>query len=365
MAKKKRQFNVFNVSFLDCMSCGFGAVVLFFMIINHATEVRSNTVNSAVLAEINLLERQVLDGEKHLVELRNSLQEVDKQTTITEGLSKQVISELQLTQEQLATMSRLTTAQQEHLNRLKADIKAREEERKRLEGERSGQDAEGGALRSFVGQGDRQYLTGLKVGGKRILILLDASASMLDETIVNIIRRRNMPDEQKRTARKWQKALSTVDWITTQIPADSEFQIYVFNTSATPAIPGSEGKWLSTDDGKTLDKAIAELGKVIPANGTSMYPPVKVVNSLSPRPDNIYLLTDSLPTQGDSRPKRSTVNAKQRLEYFEQALRELPAGIPVNVILFPMEGDAMAAGEFWKLAQASGGSFMSPSKDWP
>jgi len=365
MARKKRQFTVFNVSFLDCMSCGFGAVVLFFMIINHATEVRSNTVNSAVIAEINLLEQQVLDGEKHLVELRNSLEDVDKQTAVTEGLSNQVISELQLTQEQLASMSRLTVAQQEHLNRLKADIKAREEERKRLEGERSGQDAEGGALRSFVGQGDRQYLTGLKVGGKRILILLDASASMLDETIVNIIRRRNMPDEQKRSARKWQKALSTVDWITTQIPTDSEFQIYVFNTSANAVIPDSDGKWLETDGGRNLDKAMEQLSQVIPGNGTSMFPPVKVVNTLKPLPDNIYLLTDSLPTQGESRPKRSTVSAKQRLQFFEQALRDLPAGIPVNVILFPMEGDAMAAGEFWKLAQVTGGSFMSPSKDWP
>lgn len=365
MARKKRQFDVFNVSFLDCMSCGFGAVVLFFMIINHASQVRANTVNSEVLAEVDLLEKQVLDGERHLVELRNSLDAVDKETAITEGLSRQVISDLQLTQEQLAQMSRLTVAQQEHLNQLKADIKAREEERKRLEGQRSSQDQEGGALRSFVGQGDRQYLTGLKMGGKRILIMVDASASMLDESIVNIIRRRNMSEEQKRSARKWQKAVATVDWLTTQIPEDSEFQVYVFNTAARPLLPGTEGVWQSTDQGRRLDLAMEQLRKVIPENGTSMFPPMQVINTLNPRPDNVYLLTDGLPTQGETRPSRSTVNAKQRLQFFEQALRGLPAGIPVNVILFPMEGDAMAAGEFWKLAQMSGGSFMSPSRDWP
>ena len=35
MARKRRQtIEVFSMSFLDCMSCGFGAVILFFMIIN-------------------------------------------------------------------------------------------------------------------------------------------------------------------------------------------------------------------------------------------------------------------------------------------------------------------------------------------
>jgi hypothetical protein len=43
----------------------------------------------------------------------------------------------------------------------------------------------------------------------------------------------------------------------------------------------------------------------------------------------------------------------------------LPRNVPVNIILAPMEGDPMAASEFWQLAQVSRGSFMSPSKDWP
>jgi len=30
-----------------------------------------------------------------------------------------------------------------------------------------------------------------------------------------------------------------------------------------------------------------------------------------------------------------------------------------------MEGDPLAASEFWQLAQVSGGSFMSPARDWP
>jgi hypothetical protein len=30
-----------------------------------------------------------------------------------------------------------------------------------------------------------------------------------------------------------------------------------------------------------------------------------------------------------------------------------------------MEGDPMAASEYWQLARASNGSFLSPSIDWP
>lgn len=36
MARKRRGFNVFSLSFLDIMSCGFGATILVFLIIDHA-----------------------------------------------------------------------------------------------------------------------------------------------------------------------------------------------------------------------------------------------------------------------------------------------------------------------------------------
>ena len=50
------------------MSCGFGAVVLIFLIINHATERTVKEENRDVLAELRMLDYQVLTGEKNLVE---------------------------------------------------------------------------------------------------------------------------------------------------------------------------------------------------------------------------------------------------------------------------------------------------------
>lgn len=69
----------------------------------------------------------------------------------------------------------------------------------------------GGRVRSFTGDGNRQYLTGMQMGGKRVVILVDASASMLARTYVNVVRYRAMPDERKRKAPKWRQVVAAVD----------------------------------------------------------------------------------------------------------------------------------------------------------
>jgi hypothetical protein len=86
---------------------------------------------------------------------------------------------------------------------------------------------------------------------------------------------------------------------------------------------------------------------------------------MHPRPDNVYLLVDGLPTQGASPPKKSMVSGKQRLKHFSRAIRNLPRGVPMNVILFAMEGDPYAPDSFWKLSRSTQGSFISPALDWP
>lgn len=358
----RRRFSTFSMSFLDVMACGLGAVVLLFVIINHAAEVRSHEVNAQLQAEVVRLEQEVLTGKENLVAVRNSLQDTQQELVVTQGLSRRILENLDTTKMELAELDKQTTARREHVNALQADLKTVEQEMKRLEANR-GQAHD--ATRTFVGEGDRQYLTGLKVGGRRILILVDASASMLDETIVNIIRRRNLSDKEKIETRKWQRAIRTVDWLTTQIPPTSQFQIYTFNVKAVPLIEGSAGKWLYAENGELLNEAIANLRRVVPREGTSLHKALAVIKDLRPRPDNVYLLADSLPTQGNTKGRGTKVSGEKRLRYFQDALKQLPRGIPVNTILFPMEGDPRAASAYWVLAQATRGAFLSPSKDWP
>ena len=71
--RAKRRLSVFSLSFLDVMSCGFGAVVLIFLIINHETEEKAKVVNKDLLAEIRLLDYQVRNGEEDLFELKERL----------------------------------------------------------------------------------------------------------------------------------------------------------------------------------------------------------------------------------------------------------------------------------------------------
>ena len=361
----RRRINPISLSFLDAMTCGFGATILFFMVINGSIGVRADNRTADLKGEVDRLEAEILDDYQDQVEIRNSLRETEDQTAIAAGLSRRLIEVVEEIRTELASYEHSTLSRREHINRLQADLKSLEEEAKRLSAASPSLEAPGDRLRAFVGDGDRQYLTGLKVGGERILILLDASASMLGATIVNVIRRRNLPEEVRIRSPKWQQAVSTVEWLTTQFPRDSRFQIYTFNVEAGPVIPGSEGKWLDGGDRQVLDEAMDHLRRIVPADGTSLYHGFSAVRDLRPPPDNLILLVDSLPTQGESPPRGSTISGKRRLNLFQRAVDRLPPGIPVNVVLYPMEGDPLAASSFWKLAVSSGGSYMSPSEDWP
>ena len=363
MSRRKRKPTTFSLSFLDIMSCGFGAIVLLYLIIDHASDEFFEDANYDLLAEVSLLEEEVLEGKERRVRIRNTIAEVDQQMVEAQGLARRIIDETVKSREEMAELTEDSMSRIEHINQLQTELENLEQEQERLAA--LGEQQDGENVRQHLGEGDRQYLTGLKLGGRRLLILLDASASMLDETIVNIIRLRNMPEAVRKNAAKWQRAVATVDWLMAQFPKNSEFQLYTFNTDVSPSIEGTLGQWLTVNDSEQLNEAVQNLSDVVPAGGTSLEGVFMEVGNLVPRPDNIYLITDGLPTQGRQGPKGLTVSGKKRLQLYNEALQELPSGIPVNIILAPMEGDYFAASAFWRLAQATGGSFMSPSRDWP
>ena len=359
----RRRIDVFSLSFLDVMSCGFGAVVLIFLIINHATEEQTKTVNKDRLAEVRMLDYQVQDGEKNLFDLLERMDLLGKRLDESDRQLASTRNAIEQRREDFEDLEKESLAHEQSLEALKTDVDTREQELERL---RAIEEANaGGRIRSFTGEGDRQYLTGMKVGGKHILIALDVSASMLDERIVNVIRRRNMDDERKRMAPKWQRAVRTVEWIGAQLPLDANFQIYGFNTETRSLIPQAGKEWVPLAEGRELDTGLTAVKTMVPEGGTSLINLVEAITALSPLPDNVYLITDSLPTQGDREPRGATVNGRERLELYSDAIRQLPKEMPVNVIMFPMEGDPMAAAAYWNLARTTGGSFLSPSRDWP
>jgi hypothetical protein len=362
----RRRAEAWSMSFLDVMSCGLGAVVLLYTIISAQSGLARIKESKDLTAEANRLEQQVLEGYKHLAELRNALTSTDEDKVRAEGLARQVLDKITTTQEELAKYQFDTLARRESLEKLKADLKSLEEDTRRLKAAAERVQT-GSQVRSVAGDGDRQYLTGLKVGGRRVLVLLDASASMLDETLVNIIRMRNMSADRKLRSEKWQQAIGTVDWISAQLPPDSQFQLYAFNTRAWSLLDGNQGKWVAARDNQLMSEALKSLRKTAPADGTSLINAFAVIQQLSPAPDNVILITDGLPTQGERPPgSRKLVDSGDREDFMQKAVRSLPRPAPpVNVVLLPMEGDPAAPTYFWRLAQVTGGAFLSPPKDWP
>jgi hypothetical protein len=360
---KRRKLTVFSISFIDCICCGLGAIILLFVVVNSQNTAQRQRVTEELSSETNRWEQEVLEGRRNLVQARNTLDEITTELATSEGLSRKILQTFSEKRLELADRDKQTLASREHVNTLKADLTSLEEDVKRLQAGAKREEELGKNLRPFPGQGDRQYLTGLKMGGQRILILVDSSASMLDETVVGVIRRRNMNSAEKLRAPKWRQAVATVDWLIANLPQDSRVQIYVFNESAGPLLEG--GTWLEARDIDRLNQAVEKLRRLPPEKGTSLINAFEAAARMSPAPDNLFLLTDGLPTMGKDKPWGSRVSADKRLSLFRDAVKRLPAGLPVNTILLPMEGDPMAASEFWRLSVDTRGSFMCPAKDWP
>ena len=358
---KRRDFNIFSLSFLDIMSCGLGAVILVYIIVNHATGAPTN--DRRLLAEVKGYEQQLEATRENLKLLKKRASEQKVGINSTETNLAELLASIKKLETELALLMEQGISQEESIETLKSELKELELEAGNLEG--SIEVSEKVALRNIVGEGDRQYLTGIRVGGERLLILLDASASMLDSTIVNIIRRRNLPDEEKLASEKWQRAIRTVEWITANMADNASFQLFTFNESAQPALTGTGTKWLNTANPEDLEQVLSAVRKIIPGGGTSLHHAFSAANQLKPGPDNIFLVVDGLPTLGFEVPRRSTIKNKDRIALFNRSLDLLPLNSSINIILFPMEGDPMATSSYWHLAQVTGGSFLAPSEDWP
>ena len=89
------------------MSCGFGAVVLVFLIMNHESQQSQEVINKDLLAEMRMLDYQVLQGEKDLFELSENQQTL--RTKLANSANTLTTLETQL-QQQSKTLSELQNA---------------------------------------------------------------------------------------------------------------------------------------------------------------------------------------------------------------------------------------------------------------
>ncbi|MDX8396693.1 MAG: VWA domain-containing protein [Mariprofundaceae bacterium] len=224
--------------------------------------------------------------------------------------------------------------------------------------------------------GEENYVMGLKVEGKKIVFLIDSSASMTDEKLINIIRRKSSSEAEKKNGPKWLRTKRTVRWLMARAPKSSHIAVVAFNKQAHEL--GGLG-WFSSRDASAMAKVYKGLDKLVPTGSTNLQRGLQKAKAL--KPSDIYLLTDGLPTDGVSRysslnpfsacgsllGKSNNISGACRVKLFRQTVADSGPvrGTKVNVILLPIEGDPQAAPEFWRWTAATGGLLISPAASWP
>lgn len=366
MRKNKRSVSAFNLSFLDIMFCGFGAVVLLVLIINSKIISDNKEKVQDLSSEVDRVKIEITAAQLYQKNLQSSLQQTQEQTETISSKNTKVLAQIASLQEKKQQELDKAQVLEKQINTLQSNLKQLDKQKRQQDKQMQNLIFEKDKkVRQYEGEGNRQYLTGLKLGGKRVLILLDSSASMLDSTIVNIIVKRNLPDPVKRKARKWQQAVNIVRWLGANLPQNSQVLIASFNETFRSLADNESLQWSKSTDVKHMNHQFNNLAALVPQQGTNLYKAFAKVRTMTPRPDNIIIITDGLPTMGREKSLKSKVSPSQRIKLFQQAIKRLPAGVPVNIILLPMEGDPMAASLFWQLAIDSQGSFLTPSQDWP
>ncbi len=340
------------MAFLDCICCGFGSVILIFILsLIEKTKYDENTYTETQ-ERIKMLE----------VKAKTTQADIDK---ITGALGAMQLELEANRQQEQANQLKLTDRQKEMMlmlqqtGNLKAALDTLLGEKKALPTD------ELKAPVPIPNTDRRQYLTGFKLTGKYMVFLVRSSGSMLDENLDGVEMRLGDPDFKKREAPKWQRTIHALEWMLATLDPDTNFQIYFYADDTVPVLPNRADEWFHTSDRQALSEIVAKLGSVVPKGSCNLERAFTTVRYLPHLPDAIVLITDGLPTTSDATPADGLVSDYQRAQFFKDAVRQLPPRIPVSTILMPFSGDPAAPAIYWQLANYTRGAMVSPAKDWP
>lgn len=350
--QKRRPQQLFSISFLDCICCGFGGVLLLFVLVAGKQRNEEEKQVAEIREVVGQFEFDVKSQEDRIERIT-----VDAQAD--EGESKQTESRNTITQESV-TERELTLAlllQSESTIQKELDELLAEKEELAT--------AEIPDPVPIPNVKRRQYLTGFQMEGEHILFLVRASGSMVGNTIAEAVELQSKTDDEKRESPKWVRVVDSIRWMISSLPADSSFQVLMFAEETVPLIDTHSVDWIHREDGEMIKEVLASLAEYVPEGGANMERAFNMVRSMSTVPDAVVLLTDGLPTQSDSYASGEFVSESDRVRFFNAAVRVAAPDIPVNTILYPLEGDPASPFLFWQLADRTEGALVSPAPSWP
>lgn len=351
ISAKRRDTEVFSMAFLDCICCGFGAVLLIYILTIAQQKSRDTESIDAIKERVEQLAAQAQATENEVQSLEQML--AAAQTALEQLKIKRSGEQVNLTnrQKELLLLMQQTGALKDALDKLLGEKKALPTE-----------DAQPVPIPNET---RHQYLTGVKLEGDYVLFLVRVSGSMLGESLDDAIARLGDPDFKKREAPKWQRVIKSVHWMVATLAPETKFQILLFNEETVPLLPSRTEEWITRSDRQGVQEALTRLYQVVPQGSANLERAFSTVRYMTHLPDSIVLMTDGLPTTSDSAPNPGDADDDARIRYFRYAQRQLPPRIPVSTILFPWTGDPAAPALFWDLASSTKGALVSPSANWP
>ncbi len=337
------------------MASGLGAIILVLILVKQDVDKHS--------PEAELLQADLARIEQQDISLKKSISELNSDALAEITEIAKVQAKITTLKSELEQKSDIISQKQLQMSSIKNTIK---------NAPRAKQDD---VVKSDQG-GEENYVMGLKVEGKKIVFLIDSSASMTDEKLINIIRRKSSSEAEKKKGPKWLRTKRTVRWLLARAPKSSQIAVVAFNRKAHDL--GGMG-WFSSRDAGSIGKVYKALDTLVPTGSTNLQRGLQKASAL--KPTDIYLLTDGLPTDGVSRysslnpfaacgsllGRSNNISGACRVKLFRQTVADSAPGrgTKINVILLPIEGDPQAAPEYWRWTAATGGLLISPAVSWP
>lgn len=340
--KKPRTLDIFSLSFLDCICCGFGAVILIF-VLTTGRGLKIDERKIAVASEqVRALEAEIIAQQEALAQAQTELQAAaamaEARAQATE-LSAQLQGEWQQQQTELQRLESRLTQRMDELSQLSALV-----------------------IPESSPAPQAENLGGFDLTGRRIIFLLEASGGMLADTVPAALDQLKLPQAERLASPKWRRAVLATRTLISHLQQGVQYQVYAFNHDCR-YIGDRDGRWLKAKDEAHALQVADGLATLEPAGGANLERAFAAVRQQGA--DHIILITDGLPTRADSVLAQYSVSQADRIRMLNAARNALGTRTKVSSVILPMAGDPAAVPYYWRFALDTGGQLISPAQNWP
>ena len=206
MRKKPRRFDIFSITFLDVIACGFGAVILLVLVSNNADAPSFEETDIAA----------------------NLLRQAFQEEALVDDLTEQVSQEMDTLRSKLALLKRLRDTARDAAD----SLSMKDEEARKNKGDLQGLALVQSSLkRASISKKSTQKrddeVGGIPLGSDYVIFIVDTSGSMKEI---------------------WHRVMTEIENVIRIHPDIKGFQI--LNDNGAPLVSAYEGKWIPDTPGR-------------------------------------------------------------------------------------------------------------------